>query len=61
MSDKFTADILLPEGITVGHADNSVTGCTAILCKGGAVGGVDVRGGEPGTRETDLLSTYKAM
>lgn len=33
----------------------SATGCTVVLCRKGAVGGVDVRGGAPGTRETDLL------
>lgn len=44
-------------GITVGHwtSDERPTGCTAILCGEGAVAGVDVRGGGPGTRETDLL------
>ncbi len=44
-------------GIEVGHAQNheALTGCTAILCRKGAVAGVDVRGGAPGTRETDLL------
>lgn len=44
-------------GIRVGHATNldSVTGCTVILCPDGTVGGVDQRGGAPGTRETDLL------
>lgn len=44
-------------GITAGHAqdDAARTGCTAVLCPKGAVGGVDVRGGSPGTRETDLL------
>lgn len=31
------------------------TGCTAVICKNGALAGVDVRGGSPGTRETDLL------
>jgi L-aminopeptidase/D-esterase-like protein len=31
------------------------TGCTVILTETGATGGVDVRGGAPGTRETDLL------
>jgi len=30
-------------------------GCTVVICAEGAVGGVDVRGGAPGTRETDLL------
>jgi L-aminopeptidase/D-esterase-like protein len=33
----------------------ALTGCTVILCSKGAVAGVDVRGGAPGTRETDLL------
>ena len=32
------------------------TGCTVILCEKGAVGGVDQRGGAPGTRETDVLN-----
>lgn len=31
------------------------TGCTVVLCPQGATGGVDVRGGAPATRETDLL------
>ena len=45
------------EGIKVGHFTLSErpTGCTAILFKDGTTGGVDVRGGAPGTRETDLL------
>ena len=44
-------------GIEVGHAqdEEALTGCTVILCREGAVAGVDVRGGAPGTRETDLL------
>lgn len=44
-------------GITVGHATDlkAATGCTVVLCGQGAVGGVDVRGAAPGTRETDLL------
>jgi L-aminopeptidase/D-esterase-like protein len=44
-------------GIRVGQADDplALTGCTVVLCEGGAVGGVDQRGGAPGTRETDLL------
>lgn len=45
------------EGIRVGHYTDreGVTGCTVVLCEGGAVGGVDVRGSAPGTRETDLM------
>jgi len=44
-------------GIKVGQVTNesALTGCTVILCEDGAVGGVDVRGAAPGTRETDLL------
>jgi L-aminopeptidase/D-esterase-like protein len=45
-------------GIKVGHAENksAATGCTVILCEKGAVGGVDQRGGAPGTRETDVMN-----
>lgn len=44
-------------GVLVGHYTDldAATGCTVILTPAGAVGGVDVRGGAPGTRETDLL------
>ncbi len=44
-------------GIRVGQAQNeqALTGCTVILCEKGAVGGVDQRGGAPGTREVDAL------
>ena len=45
-------------GILLGHAqdERALTGCTVVLCRKGAVAGVDVRGGAPGTRETDLLN-----
>ena len=44
-------------GVKIGHAHNldGLTGCTVIICENGAVGGVDQRGGAPGTRETDAL------
>jgi L-aminopeptidase/D-esterase-like protein len=44
-------------GIKVGHSTDPrrPTGCSVVLCEQGAVAGVDVRGGAPGTRETDLL------
>jgi L-aminopeptidase/D-esterase-like protein len=44
-------------GIRVGQAqdEEALTGCTVILCEKGAVGGVDQRGGAPGTRQTDAL------
>jgi putative pantetheine hydrolase len=45
------------EGLKVGHYSDEVAACgsTVVLCAGGAVAGVDVRGSAPGTRETDLL------
>src|SRR5438132_5934465 len=45
-------------GIEVGHFTDTrrPTGCTVVIARGGAVGGVDVRGAAPGTRETDLLA-----
>ena len=44
-------------GIRVGHATDPVglTGCTVVLCPPGTIGSGEVRGGAPGTRETDLL------
>ena len=44
-------------GLQVGHATDAerITGCTVVLAAGGAVGGVDVRGSAPGTRETDVV------
>ncbi|BBB89925.1 MAG TPA: P1 family peptidase [Methylomusa anaerophila] len=45
-------------GIKIGHAQDlkAATGCTVVICEQGAVAGVDVRGGAPGTRETDLIN-----
>lgn len=44
-------------GLSVGHSaePGRPTGCTVVLCPQGAVCGVAVRGGSPGTRETDVL------
>jgi L-aminopeptidase/D-esterase-like protein len=44
-------------GIRVGHWTDPVglTGCTVVLCPSGTLGSGEVRGGAPGTRETDLL------
>lgn len=44
-------------GISAGHWTHpeAATGCTVVLCPEGAVASVDVRGGAPATRETDLL------
>ena len=45
------------QGFKIGHAQDRehATGCTAILCERGACAGVDVRGGSPASRETELL------
>jgi L-aminopeptidase/D-esterase-like protein len=45
------------EGIRVGHVTDltGITGCTVVLCPPGTTGSVDVRGGAPGTRETDAI------
>ena len=50
-------------GIRVGHAQDlaAAKGCTVILVEGGTACGVDVRGGSPGTRETDCLAPTAAM
>jgi L-aminopeptidase/D-esterase-like protein len=47
-------------GIKVGHVSDfeGLTGCTAILCEGGAVGGCDIRGGASGSAEMDTLSPW---
>ena len=46
-----------PAGILIGHWSDEVarTGCTVLLAPEGAMGGVDVRGGAPGTLGTDAL------
>jgi L-aminopeptidase/D-esterase-like protein len=50
------------EGLELGHHTLSErpTGCTVILARAGAVGGVDVRGSAPGTRETELLDPVRS-
>jgi L-aminopeptidase/D-esterase-like protein len=50
-------------GIRVGHAaaPGRPTGCTVVLCESGVTCGVAVRGGAPGTRETDLLRPENAV
>jgi L-aminopeptidase/D-esterase-like protein len=46
-----------PDGFEIGHWSDleGTTGCTAVLAPPGTRGGVDVRGGGPGTRETDVI------
>ncbi|MDE2950687.1 MAG: P1 family peptidase [Chloroflexota bacterium] len=50
-------------GIKVGHYTDAIaaTGCTVVLCPPKTVGAVDVRGGAPGTRETDLLQSHNLV
>lgn len=50
-------------GIEVGHHTLAArpTGCTVVLARAGAVAAVDVRGGAPGTRETDLLDPARTV
>ena len=50
-------------GLRVGHFTDArrPTGCTVVLAPEGTVGGVDVRGAAPGTRETELLSPLNAV
>lgn len=55
------ADLVI-SGFEIGHhtadGDGWLTGTTVVSAPHGAVGGVDVRGGGPGTRETDLLESH---
>ncbi|HEY5639513.1 MAG TPA: P1 family peptidase, partial [Dehalococcoidia bacterium] len=53
------AGITAIKGLLVGHWTDlsAATGCTVVLCPAGAVASVDVRGGAPATRETDVLRT----
>ena len=46
------------EGVVVGHAHDAraATGTTAILFEQPAIAAVDIRGGGPGTRDTELLA-----
>ena len=50
-------------GLKVGHDTDrlAATGCTVVLCPPKTVGAVDVRGGAPGTRETDLLAPHNLV
>lgn len=52
----------LPPGFTVGHWTDPVamTGCTVILCEGGATAGVHMGGGAPATIQTDIIGPASA-
>ena len=51
------------DGVLVGHATDRShgTGCTAVLVPRGATASVDVRGGAPGSRESDILSPHSSV
>ncbi|MFQ5823093.1 MAG: P1 family peptidase [bacterium] len=50
-------------GIRVGHAHNDLakTGCTVIIPENGAIGGIDIRGSAPGTREVETLKPVRLV
>lgn len=54
--ERFSVDAIQEFCIGQVQDYDAMTGCTAILAPQGAVCGVDVRGGSPGTRDTDALS-----
>ena len=58
MPERFPGCITRVRGISAGHFTDTrrPTGCSVVIARPGAVGGVDVRGAAPGTRETDLLA-----
>lgn len=55
-------DIMQVGGFKVGHAQNeeAATGCTVILCDAMSPAGLDVRGGGPASRESQILSPLAA-
>jgi L-aminopeptidase/D-esterase-like protein len=57
VNNKLYHNVTDVPGIFLGQVSDyeALTGCTVVLCPEGAVGGVDVKGPSPGTRETDLL------
>jgi L-aminopeptidase/D-esterase-like protein len=54
---------VFPPGFRIGHWSdaNARTGCTVVLCPPRTVGGCDVRGNSPGSRELALLGSEKSM
>jgi L-aminopeptidase/D-esterase-like protein len=53
----------LPFGFRIGHWTDldAATGCTVVVCPSNTVGGCDVRGSSPGSRELMLLASDKTM
>ena len=56
MSEAYSNNVGI-EGIRIGQVTDTQhhTGCTVVMVENGAVAGVDVRGGAPGTHGTDAL------
>lgn len=50
-------------GIKIGHAhdEQALTGCTVILCEGGATCGIDKRGGGTTTRQADAFEPWHVV
>ena len=50
------------ENVKIGNAEDAKagTGCTVVICERGAVTGLDVRGGGPASRETELVKPTAA-
>ena len=66
MNDPFGHGSLTDvQGVLVGHHQRSgsgwLTGTTVVFCPNGATAAVDVRGGGPGTRETDALDAHNLV
>ena len=63
MADSAGDGITAVEGLALGHftLEERPTGCTVVLAEDGAVAGVDVRGGAPGTREIALLDPVNSV
>ena len=62
-ADSAGGGITAVEGLALGHftLEERPTGCTVVLAEDGAVAGVDVRGGAPGTREIALLDPVNSV
>jgi L-aminopeptidase/D-esterase-like protein len=62
-SQPVSGGVRFPAGMTIGHWTDQAgrTGCTVIIAAAGAMGGVDVRGGAPGTLGTDALRPTRVV
>lgn len=60
--ESATLDVSV-DGVRIGHHTNSraATGCTVVILPEGTVASIEVRGGAPASRETDLLEAHKTV